>query len=179
MIFIDGGYLRKNLCDSFGDDNIDFGELLDILLNWYNSLPSYLFQANLIRAYYYDAIVSEEDKEFAKQKEYFKSVTNPFSFTVRLGRLVRSSKKKFKQKGVDILMAIDALSKAYENHYDTAIFVLGDRDFLPLVEAVKDAGKKTIGVFWISNVASELLAAFDYRIVPDEESLERCYKKKK
>jgi len=171
IVFIDGGYLRRTFNDLFGDDNIDYGKMLDGLLGLYNSLPSNPFRADLIRAYYYDGIVSEEEDEFRQQKEYFYLVTNHFFFTLRLGRLIKSSKKKFRQKGVDVLMAIDALTMAYQNHYDTGIFFMEDRDFIPLIEAVKQAGKKTIVVFYGLKGSDELRRAFDVRIVLDKDSM--------
>ena len=55
----------------------------------------------------------------------------------------------FRQKGVDILMAIDVLTMAYLDYCESGFFVLGDRDFKPLIDAVKDSGKKTFGFFQI------------------------------
>lgn len=164
MFFIDGGYLRKTFEELFGDDNIYYGKVLQSLLKFFNDMPNYPFRANLIRAYYYDAIVSKEEDEYERQKQYFYSVTNNFFYTVRLGYLVKSSKKKFRQKGVDILMAIDALTMAYRNYYDAGIFFLEDRDFLPLIEAVKQAGKKTFQVFYGVKGSDQLRRVFDFRI---------------
>ena len=48
------------------------------------------------------------------------------------------------------------LSKAYENHYDIAILLSGDDDFLDIVTAVKDAGKRVFGTF-IEGHISEVL----------------------
>lgn len=180
MIFIDGGYLRRIFTDLFGDDNIDYGKMSDSLLGWYNSIPSNPFQANLIRIYYYDAIVEEGEEEFKEQREYFKSVTKGFFYTVRLGRLVKSSKKKFRQKGVDILIAIDALTMAYRDYYETGMFFIGDRDFVPLIEAVKNAGKKTILVFGGTSIPPhELIVAFDFRIALLKKYVEPWHIKKK
>jgi len=114
------------------------------LIGFHEILPSNPFSANLIRAYYYDAIVdSEEKKEYQKQREYLRRTTYGFSITPRLGRLVRSGKEGYRQKGVDILMSIDALTMAFRNYYDTGLFFVGDTDFTPLIEAVKEVGKKT------------------------------------
>ena len=164
IIFIDGGYLRKLCKDFFGHDNINFKKLGLALIHRFNKLSNYPFQANLIRIYYYDAIVDKEHSDYETQRKYFESINKELFYTVRLGDLVQSSKKKFKQKGVDILMAIDALAKAYENQYDLGIFVVGDRDFVPLVKAVKDAGKKTLCLAYIPNSSSELLSTFDMRL---------------
>jgi len=61
-------------------------------------------------------------------------------------------------------MAIDALTMAYRNHYDTGIFFIEGRDFVPLIEAVKQAGKKTIAVFYGLKGSDELRRTFDLRI---------------
>ena len=180
MIFIDGGHLRKIVSKLCGDDSIDYGKLLNELLKMYDTLPISPFKADLIRAYYYDAIVNEKDEEFRKQNEYFESLIRMRTqrCTVRLGHLVRSARKRLKQKGVDILVAIDALTMAYQNHYNTGVFFLGDADFVPLIEAIKDAGKKTIGVFYAPNSSVELMKACDMRIYLNEQDLKEFHLRK-
>ena len=87
-----------------------------------------------------------------------------YAFTVGLGKHVKSSKGKDRQKGVDILMAIDALTKAYQNQYETTMFLLEDADFKPLVDAVKNTGKKTIRVFMKETCPIDLASSFNTRI---------------
>jgi uncharacterized LabA/DUF88 family protein len=164
MFFIDGGYLRKLCRDYGGHDRIDFTKLANVLQRMYSTIPRYPFRLNLIRIYYYDAIVDAKEPEYGSQREYFESLFGLMWYTVRLGELVKSSKEEPRQKGVDILMAVDALTKAYQNHYDTGMFLMGDRDFIPLIEAVKNAGKKTICVFCDSHCSKELVRTFDMNI---------------
>lgn len=45
------------------------------------------------------------------------------------------------EKKVDIKIAIDIISLAYENAYDTAVLVSGDGDFVPVVKKVKAMDK--------------------------------------
>ena len=45
------------------------------------------------------------------------------------------------EKKIDIQIAIDIVSLAYENAYDTAVLVSGDGDFLPVVEKIKSLNK--------------------------------------
>lgn len=178
MVFIDGGYLRELCKKYFGHDNIDFREFRSQLIENFNKYDVNPFQADLIRIYYYDAIVEEGHPKYKAHREYFDDIEDRYSFTVRLGRLVKSSKKKFKQKGVDILMAIDALTKAYQDHYDTGFFLVGDRDFLPLIEAVKDAGKKTFCISHVPACSLDLMRCFDYRISFDKEDMKDWLKEK-
>jgi len=45
------------------------------------------------------------------------------------------------EKKIDIKMAIDMISLAYENQYDTAVLVSGDGDFVPVVKKLQKLNK--------------------------------------
>ena len=45
------------------------------------------------------------------------------------------------EKKVDINLAIDIISLAYENTYDTAVLVSGDGDFVSVIKKVKELNK--------------------------------------
>lgn len=160
MAFIDGGYLRALCKQLYNTDKIAFERLGLKIREAFRICLVGQFQLDLIRIYYYDAIVEPTHEEYKAQKEYFDSIRAPL-FTVQLGYLIPSPKEGFRQKGVDILMAIDALTKAYRNQYDTGIFLLGDRDFIPLIKAVNDAGKKTVCIYYPPNSPKELVRSFD------------------
>jgi len=178
MIFIDGGYLRKLFLDLIGDDNIDFFKLRSYMLDLYERTPINPFDANLIRVYYYDGI-SDKAPERTKHKEYFDSLKRRYFFlTVRLGEAVKLPDGSFRQKGVDILMAVDALSMAYRNYYDTGLFLLSDRDFIPLIEAVKNAGRKTYLFNYVRKTPLELSQTFDFRFGFRKQEMEQWHTKK-
>jgi len=80
-----------------------------------------------------------------------------------------------RQKGVDILMAVDALTMAYRNYYDTGLFLLNDRDFIPLIEAVKNAGKKTYSFNYWKKTPMELTQTFDFRYGFKEAQMEQWH----
>lgn len=170
FVFVDGNYLRKRCKDFGGSDNISWGKLSWTFIRMFNTLGNNPFNANLIRIYFYDGIVPDGDSDRLKEKEYFDNIDRAYAFKVRLGKHVKSSKGKDRQKGVDILMAIDALTKAYQNQYETAMFLLEDADFKPLVDAVKDAGKKTIGIHMKETCPDDLASSFDLRIWVSEEN---------
>ena len=46
------------------------------------------------------------------------------------------------EKKIDIQIAIDIISLAYENKYDTAVLVSGDGDFLPVAQKLCELSKK-------------------------------------
>ena len=179
MIFIDGGYLRRLFKDLFKHDNINYTEVKNYLLRWYNGFPQNPFRANLIRINYYDGIADEkvDPNAYAQHREHFEAIEKDnFNLTVVLGEAVRQPNGTFRQKGVDILLAIDALSMAYLDHYDSGLFLLGDRDFIPLINAVKGAGKKTFGFNYAENVSLELTRTFDFRLAFNKRIMEKWVK---
>ena len=165
MIFIDGGYLREGFKNLVGHDRIKFERLFSWLIEgvkWHlqgNVVPE------IIRAYYYDAIVEAGEPEYKEQDEYFDEIRLTHGFDVRLGRLIRTESNDFRQKGVDVLLAIDMLNKAYSNHFDIALLLAGDDDYVDLVKVVKDgSGKRVYGVYFPENASKRLVKSFDERI---------------
>jgi uncharacterized LabA/DUF88 family protein len=162
MVFIDGGYLRTYLTQLFGNDDLDYMKLADYLrasAAYGNLFPE------LIRAYYYDAMADQNEKEKREQqKAYLQKIKAVDYFEVRLGRLKRQNEGGFKQKGVDTLIAIDMITKAYQNHYDAAILVAEDEDLLDLLNAVKNTGKRMFGAYFKKYITPELKESFDKRL---------------
>lgn len=52
------------------------------------------------------------------------------------------------EKAVDVKLAVDLLQ--LHTIYDVAILVSGDQDYVPVVEAVKDLGKKVINICFLA-----------------------------
>ena len=178
MIFIDGGYIRKIFNDLFGDDNIHYWKVRNDLQKWYDNVNSNPFRANLIRAYYYDGITDEKDEKYHQQRKYFDELKERSVFIdIGLAEAVKLSNGTYRQKGVDVLMAIDSLSMAYQDLYDSGLFLLGDRDFIPLIEAIKSTGKKTYGFLFEKNISEKLRWVFDYRIILDKEKIKDWHRK--
>lgn len=91
------------------------------------------------------------------------------------------SNKTYRQKGVDVLLAIDMLSKAYMNHFEWCILLAGDDDYLDLVKTVKNiTGKQVIGSYFEKTASKRLIKSFDRKIVLNEKLLieGNCIKKK-
>jgi len=64
----------------------------------------------------------------------------------RSGYVIKASFDKIVKSGaiekkVDIKIAIDVISLAFEDAYDIAVLVTGDGDFLPVVKKVKELNK--------------------------------------
>jgi uncharacterized LabA/DUF88 family protein len=162
MMFIDGGYLREGFKRIYGHDEINFPDLFSLLKNFAFEERR---RPEVIRAYYYDAIIDPEQDlgEYKKQKAYFSGIEQNAVFEVKLARL-KDTQKGRKQKGVDVKLAVDMITKAFLNHYDIAVFLGGDDDFLDLVKAVKDLTDKRIyGAFYPDEISKELWENLDKR----------------
>ena len=131
----------------------------------------------LMRTYYYDAIVDKQEiQTYNEQQKYFDSFKHIDHLEIRLGRLKKDGSGKYRQKGVDTLIAIDMLAKAYSNHYDVAILLAGDEDFLDVVTAVKNAGRQVYGAFFTNHISEGLRDSFDKRIALSREWMDKIRK---
>jgi len=169
MIFIDGGYLRAEVKRVFGHDNINFA-LLSHYLN--RSIIAEHIHPELIRVYYYDAIVDHKDPKYDEQDRYFKDIRKNNNYEVKLGRLIRTKDDRYRQKGVDVLLAIDMITKAFLNHYEIALLLGGDDDYVDLVKLIKDlTGKRIYGAYFQNSVSERLTENFDRRLILSEANL--------
>lgn len=176
-IFIDGGYL------SFVTKQLGGSEPLQID---FAALSSKITSSDeLLRTYYYDSppFVSSQpsEEERARQKSFdrFRYALNMIDrFEVRLGKLRRyydaQGNEQFEQKGVDVYLAIDALTLAVKGRIQKAIFIIGDSDFVPVLQAIKNEGVETILYYANQSVNHHLLEVADQRILLSKEFLERC-----
>jgi hypothetical protein len=109
-----------------------------------------------VRAYYYTSVRGDA----ARQDE----------IRERLRRLLFDAKVfarpdgDRKAKGVDISLTKDALSHAFQGHYQIAVWIAGDGDYLPLVEELKRLGKIVCTVFFAEQGLSPRLVAASDRV---------------
>jgi uncharacterized LabA/DUF88 family protein len=126
MIFID----NSNIFKGFRRYNIkaDYERLKSVLLG--NRILQDIFL--------YEGIVYPMSN---RKKKWYNDLKNNSNYTIKASFDKRVSRKTFEKK-VDVRIAIDMVSFAYENRYDTAILVSGDGDFLPVIKKVKELNKR-------------------------------------
>lgn len=88
-------------------------------------------QPHAIRSYYYTSVVGDTDKLLEVRQYLWNLGFHPEVFKKEGGR----------SKGVDITLAKDMLWHAFFNHYDAALLIAGDGDYIPLVNDLKRLGK--------------------------------------
>lgn len=193
-IFIDGGYLRKVL-KGFNVPVDNAEKTAKFLLSLIRTIQDFGFispvgiehstKLELIRAYYYDALPEPKDETYQTQEEFFSRIEERLSscpFELRFGRLQRASKNReeFRQKGVDVLLATDIVTMAFLNHYDIAVLVSGDQDFVHALQVVRNfVGKRVIGVYEPRSCSKELERHFDFRFPFAVDSSGKMTKRKK
>ena len=161
MIFIDGSNVFKSIKnynrDNQKDFKIDYFKLIECLTNG----------RNLIRSYYYG---SENVPPNQNQTNYlnklrlsgFEVVTKPLrTYTDQSGASFKT------EKGIDVSLATDFISLAWENAFDTAIIVSGDSDYIEAIKRVKQKGKKVEVVSFINSIGTELQMSSDKTIFLD------------
>lgn len=149
-IFIDGSNLYHSL-RNLGMDRIDFQKLIRLLTK----------SNHLISTFYYNASLNRgvNERKYWKQQKFFDELRKIPDFKVILCKLRKHKRKngdyEFDVKGDDVHLAVDLVSGAYENLYDTAIIVSGDEDFVPAIKKVQKLGKKVVNAYFkISSSAS-------------------------
>ena len=65
------------------------------------------------------------------------------------------------QKEVDVAMACKMVVHALNDHYDVAIVVSGDRDFIPAIQEVQAAGKRVEVAAFERSVSQEMVRIAD------------------
>lgn len=94
-----------------------------------------------IRSYYYTSAVGTHDGIEGVATSLWELGFDPRVFK-------RPSDNTRKTKGVDVSITRDLLVHAFRDHYDAAVILAGDGDYVPVIEEVKRAGKLVYGGFF-------------------------------
>ena len=118
--------------------------------------------------YQSDPPTEEERERYSKAYKFLFTLRRLPRFEVRLGKLSRIG-GQFVQKRVDILLAVDLVRMSWDKQIGTAVLLTGDSDFVPAVQAAKDAGVLAQLYYSKDAVHDELLDTCDdcFEITPD------------
>lgn len=124
---------------------------------------------NADRAFYYDAWPTKKrDDEIAdfeareREKQAFFSKLNRYPrLHVRTGTTRWSKGRGQRQKAVDVLLAVDAVTHAYQGTTEAATLVLNDLDFYPVLETLLQTQVRTTLVYRQDVTADDLIECAD------------------
>ncbi|MBI5845683.1 MAG: NYN domain-containing protein [Deltaproteobacteria bacterium] len=163
MLFIDGTWLYANnrrLSESYGDASyrVDFGKLPSVLAE---EVSQYLGKADIdvVRTYLFASYAINynplDEDAVLRRKDFFDMLKEEYHYEVEvfpinyIGRRLRKTDRdpgdtfEPKEKCVDIALATNMLYyAAIPQAYDIAIAVVGDRDFMPMLQSVRRLGKR-------------------------------------
>jgi len=97
----------------------------------------------------------------------------------KLPRLFESMQltKEYKEKGVDVKLAIDLVEFSINNKLDIAIVLSGDADLVPAVALARKFKKRVINAHLFTGSAAELRNASDSHFTIGKETLKDCWRK--
>ena len=113
----------------------------------------------------------EERERYAAVDRFIYSLKKIPRFEVRLGKLGRHG-TEFVQKRVDALLSVDLVRMSWGDQIDRAILITGDSDFVPAVQAAKDAGVLVQLYYAPGCVHDELLQVCDDRFEITKELID-------
>jgi uncharacterized LabA/DUF88 family protein len=159
-ILIDGGYLDKVLENDFSRARVDIGKLGDELAGPDERLRTYLCHCMP----YVSAIPTEDEKKrYSAYDRYISALKRLPRFQFRQGKLQKTP-DGFRQKRVDILIAVDIVRMSSNRQIDRVVLIAGDSDLVPAIEAARDAGVVVTLYYSRNSVHNELLQSCDERI---------------
>lgn len=122
----------------------------------------------------------EENKTATQLKRYLADLNargvridaEVFRDLVSLGNATQLT-EIFREKAVDVALAVDMVVMAERNHYDAAYLLSADGDYTPAVKAVREAGKKV----YVASPANgaQLAAVADSFIRLDKAWFNGCF----
>ncbi len=170
-VFIDNGYLTSVLKREFDRPRISFERFSDELVEaGYERLRTYLYHC---MPYQGSPPTREESERYGRASSWIASLRRLPRFEIRLGRLAKRG-ESFEQKRVDVLLSVDLVRMSWDHQIQKAVVVTGDSDFVPAVQAAKDAGVLTHLFYSAASVHDELRDAFDDLTVIAKDLIDKC-----
>jgi uncharacterized LabA/DUF88 family protein len=143
ICFIDGSNLFGHLSRAYGSGKVRFANLCRILAGPARRLTQWRYYAAPIP----QGQTPEEHRKYAGQQRFFTAVQRHRKGVLRLARFERDHVSgALREKGVDVLLAIDLVRLAAENTYDVAIVLSGDGDLVPAVQMAQQIYGKQVEV---------------------------------
>lgn len=116
-------------------------------------------------------LLADKLAEFARERQDL-----PADVSRRLVAMVRKHQEVvgYREKGVDVRLAVDMYRLANEDRYDAAYLLSADGDYTPAVRAVQDLGKTVYAV--CPNFGSALNRTCKTFIKLDSDWFDDCYR---
>ncbi len=164
MLFIDGTWLyfsKARLGDPNAPDDfhLDYGKLPDVLRQQVSDQLGSSTEVEVVRTHLFGSYAwnydLRDDEAAQRQRDFFSMLKEKYHYEVEVfpidfrGRRLRRADRKPedpfepKEKCVDIALATCIMYyAAIPNVYDIAVTVVGDQDYVPVLQSVRRLGKR-------------------------------------
>jgi len=159
-VYVDGSYVQKALTDAGKSREFDPTKPAQFVRDVHLA-QNVSWQLWATRIFYYDA-ADDTDPAADEKRRYLDRVRRLPDTHVAEGdvrRRLRDGRRE--QKGVDVQLAVDALSAAFSGQVAAIALVTGDADFVPLVEAIRHAGPHVLVMAFEQSLSEKLRATAD------------------
>ena len=146
MMFID----LRNILKS-----VETIEALPFRLDLYTLALNLIGSRELVAAYVFDSKMARSEDVSKRMHDKLRYL----GFRVIVREAYDPAKQE--QKEVDVAMACEMVVHALRDHYDVAIVVSGDRDFIPAIQHVQAAGKRVEVAAFANSVGSAVIQSAD------------------
>lgn len=110
------------------------------------------YNYNIVRRYWFASYGGDEP-----YFEKYQRILHKHSFDPKLYK-----RRNAKEKGVDIGLTLAMMRNAYQENFDVALLVAGDKDYVELVDETKRYGPRVHGAFFSEGLSGTLKVTCDH-----------------
>ena len=142
IFFIDGSNLYSYLRDTFGSGKVHIPTLCALLVHDDDEFVEWRYYAAPVP----QGNTPREITRYYRQQRFLNYVSRHRKGTLCLGRFQKDISGFLREKGVDVMLAIDLVRLAAENGYDVATVLSGDGDLAPAIDMARGFYGKVVYV---------------------------------
>ena len=167
-LMIDGGNFYHKL------RSLHLSHLLDFN---YAAFAAFLAEdATLVESRYYIGAIRDtkdtKSQQLHQDQQRLLSNLKRYGFAYSLGYLLKDQNGVYKEKGVDVQMAVDIVRAAYEQTCDRILLISSDTDLIPAIEIARSKGVEIVYVGFKHQQSYALKAkASRYRLLTKDHLL--------
>ena len=155
--------------------------LTGLMMFDYRAFAQHLARARIIvsATYYIGKVRSDGDaksNELRRNQQRLMNRLRAAGWHVEFGHMMEH-RGIFQEKGVDVHIAIDLLTGAYDNTFDVAVLVSSDTDFIPVIHRIRRKGKQVEYVGFAHRLSRGLMKNVSLTTVLDREDLTALLKR--
>lgn len=191
ILYIDGENLRHYIEEVLREKEIPKKDITLLNIDLSSLIKKTLEGINISKKFYYSAKLREhketlsKSRKLIKRQRILKTMIEKQGFEFIMGGNVRAQKIKadgrykiiFREKGVDVKIAVDLVSNAFDRKTKTAIICSSDSDLQPAIGELKKRGVEVIYLGFEMNPNKGLMYTANRTILIRNSEVLDCFAK--